>query len=442
MCADWSRTRLKELAILLGGFGFPEHLQGRVSDELPFYKVSDMSLPGNERFMTRANHYVSKSIAARQGWKPAPAQSIAFAKVGAALLLNRRRILSRSSLVDNNMMVAVADGTADPGWLYWWFQTIDFCGLVQPGALPSVNQRQIGDLEIDLPPLPEQHRIAEILDTLDEAIRKTEQVIAKLEQMKQGLLHDLLTRGVDENGELRDPVRFPEQFKESELGLIPRGWEVRRLGKVLERIDAGWSPNCLDETPKPGQWGVLKVSAVSGGIYRPQETKLLPANLQPMESLEVSLGDVLCVRANGVATLVARTVYVESTPSRLMLSDKTLRLVPGHLIRKKYLSFLMEGPRTRQQVQRLLSGSSGQRNISQSQLESLKIAVPSPPEQERIEATIAHLDTRVRQETEDLKKLQTLKKGLMHDLLTGRVRTLPPGIESPKTSKRTAECNQ
>ena len=77
-----------------------------------------------------------------------------------------------------------------------------------------------------LPPLPEQRRIAEILDTLDEAIRKTEQVIAKLQQMKQGLLHDLLTRGIDDNGELRDPDRHPEQFKDSPLGRIPREWEV------------------------------------------------------------------------------------------------------------------------------------------------------------------------------------------------------------------------
>ena len=82
------------------------------------------------------------------------------------------------------------------------------------------------DCSVWAPSLPEQRRIAEILDTLDEAIRKTEQVIAKLQQMKQGLLHDLLTRGIDENGELRDPERHPEQFKDSALGRIPREWEV------------------------------------------------------------------------------------------------------------------------------------------------------------------------------------------------------------------------
>ena len=88
-------------------------------------------------------------------------------------------------------------------------------------------------LSVWLPPLPEQRRIAEILDTVDEAIRRTEQVIAKLQQMKQGLLHDLLTRGIDENGELRDPERHPEQFKDSPLGRIPREWEVGPLERLM-----------------------------------------------------------------------------------------------------------------------------------------------------------------------------------------------------------------
>jgi type I restriction enzyme S subunit len=97
----------------------------------------------------------------------------------------------------------------------------------------------VGDLSqvpIRVPPLPEQRRVAEILDTLDEAIRKTEQVIAKLQQMKQGLLHDLLTRGIDDNGELRDPDRHPEQFKDSPLGRIPERWEVLPLGQVAEML--------------------------------------------------------------------------------------------------------------------------------------------------------------------------------------------------------------
>ena len=74
--------------------------------------------------------------------------------------------------------------------------------------------------------LPEQTRIAAMLDTVDEAIAKTEAVIAKLKQVRAGLLHDLLTRGLDENGQLRDPVAHPEQFQDSPLGRIPKEWKV------------------------------------------------------------------------------------------------------------------------------------------------------------------------------------------------------------------------
>ncbi|MEE8536848.1 MAG: restriction endonuclease subunit S, partial [Acidobacteriota bacterium] len=102
--------------------------------------------------------------------------------------------------------------------------------------MPRTSWNAIRELEIFMPPLPEQHRIAEILDTADEAIRRTEQVIAKLQQMKQGLLHDLLTRGIDDNGNLRDPERHPEQFKDSPLGRIPRGWMVPRLRDLIRRV--------------------------------------------------------------------------------------------------------------------------------------------------------------------------------------------------------------
>jgi type I restriction enzyme S subunit len=213
--------------------------------------------------------------------------------------------------------------------------------LGQGSSVIHIGTVQLKELSLDLPPLPEQRRIAEILDTLDEAIRKTEQVIAKLQQMKQGLLHDLLTRGIDEHGELRDPERHPEQFKDSPLGRIPRGWEVVPLGARLAGIDAGWSPSCPEEPPIQDQWGVLKVSAVSSGTYRPHESKRLPHGLRPVPSLEVQPNDVLCVRANGVAELVGKTVYVETTPTKLMLSDKTLRLRPSADTRPRFLYFLL-----------------------------------------------------------------------------------------------------
>ena len=108
---------------------------------------------------------------------------------------------------------------------------------VSGSSIPHIFQRDMVTLSVSLPPITEQRRIAEILDTLDEAIQKAEQLIAKLRQMKQGLLHDLLTRGIDENGELRDPERHPELFIQTKLGLLPALWTTSALEDLLADVE-------------------------------------------------------------------------------------------------------------------------------------------------------------------------------------------------------------
>ncbi len=107
------------------------------------------------------------------------------------------------------------------GWHILTYWSKDLCRVAQGSTFKAVSKGDLQNLHVLLPPLPsEQRRIAEILDAADEAIRQTERVIAKLRQVKAGLLHDLLTRGLNEHGRLRDPQAHPEQFKNSPLGRI------------------------------------------------------------------------------------------------------------------------------------------------------------------------------------------------------------------------------
>ncbi|MCG5517486.1 MULTISPECIES: restriction endonuclease subunit S, partial [unclassified Ectothiorhodospira] len=99
----------------------------------------------------------------------------------------------------------------------------------------SLNTGQLKKLSVFTPPLPEQRLLARILDTLATQIQKTEALIAKLEKVKEGLIHDLLTRGIDENGQLRpSPEQAPELYKDSPLGLIPSGWDLLTLGEISQ----------------------------------------------------------------------------------------------------------------------------------------------------------------------------------------------------------------
>jgi type I restriction enzyme S subunit len=109
-------------------------------------------------------------------------------------------------------------------------------------AQANISLTQIASTNIPLPPLPEQRRIADILDTVDAAIQQTEALIAKLKLMKAGLLHDLLTRGLDEQGHLRDPNAHPEQFKDSPLGRIPREWDAVPIDFIAAYVGSGITP--------------------------------------------------------------------------------------------------------------------------------------------------------------------------------------------------------
>lgn len=318
-------------------------------------------------------------------------------------------------------------GIAEPRFLFHYVLSDDIAAQarkVEVGSgYPAVNESDVERFEVPAASLPEQRRIAEILDTLDEAIRKTEQVIAKLQQMKQGLLHDLLTRGIDDNGEVRDQERHPEQFKDTQLGWIPKGWDAVPASTLLLGVEQGWSPDCEAEPAEKGSWGVLKTTAVTWSRYDDSANKALPGHLRPRPEYEVKANDVLMTRA-GPNSRVGVVALVTETQGRLMLSDKMYRLLPNtEKVSPEYLALALSGEKTQRHLATLKTGlAESQTNISQSIVLSLWIPLPGLAEQDRICDRHASLSRQAQLEALVLAKLLVLKKGLMNDLLTGRVR--------------------
>ena len=287
-------------------------------------------------------------------------------------------------------------------------------------GLKNLSARTIQDLRLPAFSLPEQRRIAEILDTLDEAIRKTEQVIAKLQQMKQGLLHDLLTRGIDENGELRDPERHPEQFKDSPLGRIPRGWEVQPLGSCGRWVSGG-----TPSTSEARFWG--------GGIPWITASSLksfwLSRSKRTLTKRGVASGSRMVPA--GTSLFVVRGMSLKSE-FRVGVADRELAfgqdckaIVPAPHVEPVFLGLLLHGSADR--VLRLVDEAShGTGRLAIPPLQALWVAVPEPKEQRAVVARMQTADVRLRGEQQALAKLRTLKHGLMDDLLTGGVRVAVP----------------
>jgi type I restriction enzyme S subunit len=161
-------------------------------------------------------------------------------------------------------------------------------------------------------------------------------------------------------------------------------WPVVRLGDVIADLENGWSPKCLDRPAMAEEWGVLKLGAVSFGVFNAAENKALPSQLKPRPGLEVRSGEVLISRAN-IARLVGATVLVPETRRHLLLCDKIFRMVwrnPSPITAEFVTEVLRIGDVRRQQIESKLTGTSPtMKNISKPSLLSLEFPPPPPDDQ-------------------------------------------------------------
>jgi len=182
---DWQVQLLGDLSRFSAGSAFPKELQGNLAGEIPFIKVSDMSLPGNERRITRANNWISAEVARQRRARPFPAGSSVFAKIGEALKSERIRVLSRPTAIDNNMMAATATELADPSFLSYLLREIGLTSLAHGSALPYLRQRDLEKVPVLVPGLPEQRRIAGVLGAFDDLIDTNTQLAEALVDLGQ-----------------------------------------------------------------------------------------------------------------------------------------------------------------------------------------------------------------------------------------------------------------
>ena len=178
---SWEQRKLGDIGKARSGVGFPDADQGGVTG-VPFFKVSDMNLDGNENEMIVANNYVTAEQIADHRWSPiTELPAIFFAKVGAAVMLNRKRLCRFPFLLDNNTMAYSLSPTKwDADFAKALFGTVDLTSLVQVGALPSYNAGDVESMGIYLPSLFEQEQIGAFFKLLDNLITLHQRKCANL----------------------------------------------------------------------------------------------------------------------------------------------------------------------------------------------------------------------------------------------------------------------
>jgi type I restriction enzyme, S subunit len=344
---------------------------------------------------------------------------------------NKRYILSQRVIL---MKVALNKVTAD--FLAHLFRGGDFQKQIMNNSTGSTVQgiqyKKLEKIALTLPPLNQQRQIAKILTTVDSLIEKTQTLIDKYTAIKQGMMADLFTRGIDLSGtfdtnpnygQLRPPYeQAPGLYKKTKLGWMPIDWSVFNYGNILEGIGAGKSPDCPDIKPSTGEWGVIRVSAVHPSGFKPAESKLITEEEHKISKYAVKNHDFLITRAN-TPELVGLVCYVENPPVNMLLSDKTLRMTLIKIYSEKYFFWQLQQPHIRRQIEIGATGTSGSmKNIGQNLIRSFVVLAPDDIEQLEIARRLDAIESNIRMYRAECEKYKRLKKGLMQDLLTGKVR--------------------
>jgi type I restriction enzyme, S subunit len=264
----------------------------------------------------------------------------------------------------------------------------------------------------------EQRKIAQILDTLDTEIRTTEALIDKLEAVKQGVLHDLLTRGIDANGQLR-PTQSdePQLYKESPLGLIPREWEIQKLGDLAE-VSRGKFTHRPRNDPAffGGEYPFIQtgdVALAQGGYISSYSQTLSERGISVSQKFPIgTIAITIAANIADTAILARPMFFPDSVVGAVVAPEHNIRFVELSIRRAK-------------RALNARAPQSAQKNINLQDLRPLLVAVPSRTEQDSIAARYDALQARLEAEQIAVNKLLQKRSGLMDDLLTGRVRITP-----------------
>lgn len=295
----------------------------------------------------------------------------------------------------------------------------------QGSTFAAVSTSDVRSVPIPAFGFPVQEKIAFILSTIDTAIEQTEALIEKYQHIKAGLMHDLFTRGVLPNGQLRPPrEQAPELYQETAIGWVPRGWEVSGLASK-GRAGTSWiRTGPFGSSLKGEHWRVeghpvITIGALGSGEFVASELLFVgPKDASRLIDFQLKENDVVFSRVADVG----RSVAVRVGQSGWIMSSNLMRIAVNEtLLRPDYLQMqLASDSRVKSQIR--ASVNSGGRDVANSEvLNRLRFAMPTPDEQDRIIARANRLAQHMNAEARRVAKLQTQKRGLMQDLLTGKV---------------------
>ncbi|MGC4376658.1 restriction endonuclease subunit S [Fictibacillus sp. Mic-4] len=396
-----SKVTISEIAQISSGSTAPKDQY--FSDEgIPFIRAGHLEKLING-FPLNNLPKISKSIANGLKLKKVDKGSILFAKSGMSSTKNRVYQCSEETYIVNHLASITPDSTkVEPEYLKYFLQWFNPSRLIIDESYPSIRLSDIANIQLKLSNIETQRKIVSLLNKAQKLIFLRKNQIAALSSLTQSVFLEMFG----------DPV------------INRRKWVVRPLEDFLKKIDSGWSPKSESFPAKEGEKGVLKLSAVTKGVYLPTENKALYVDTPFKEQYEVKKGDLLITRKN-TKELVGACAYVFNTPTNLMIPDTIFRLVfksVQYQIHPIFLWRLLNNNSFRHKVTGLAEGSAGSMpNISKKNLLKLRVIVPPIELQEQFSKKVIKIEEQKDLLNKGLLILENNFNSLMHRAFKGEL---------------------
>ena len=389
----WGVKRLDCIGNFISGIGFPEKEQGGQFG-IPFYKVSDMNLPQNSIYMKASNNYVTDQQIETMHITPIRKKAILFAKIGAAIFLERKRI-AENFLCDNNMMCFLPFHFSN--YLKYAFDNLRLSKYVQVGALPSYSASDLSNIKLLIPPLPEQEKIAEILGTWDLAIEKLTALIEQKKLLKKGLMQRLLT------GKQRLPG-------------FSAPWNKVKLGEITCQI----SKNVGDLKIQ-----TASISSKTGFVSQTEKFGRDISGEQYSKYTLIEKGDFSYNKGNS-KTYPQGCAYRLKDFEKIAVPNAFISFkVKENILYPEFIEQFFIGNFHGRLLRKVITSSvrnNGLLNLNTNDFFGLPISLPPLPEQNAIANILSKADEEITLLTRKLSALKEQKTGLMQKLLTGQIR--------------------
>lgn len=419
--SNWCWSYWKYCGKFIAGNGFKNIYQGFTQYDIPYYKVGSLKFCDEGNYLIDETNTINEEIRTKLKAVKIPVNSIIFAKIGEAIKLNRRCLNKIECCIDNNLMAFISEKYFYK-YIFYWTKSLNFYELTNATTVPALRKTDLENIPIPLPPLNEQQRIVNRIESLfaklDRAKELIENTLAQFEQNKMAILHKAFT------GELTAKWR-----KENNIDLS--SWENGILMDFCKINPKKINTKEFDDDMIVSFIPMPCVSDIWGKIIKKELRKLGEVKKGYTNFCE---GDVLFAKItpcmeNGKSAIVDKLendIGFGSTEFYVLRCDE-------NKLNNKYLHYFVRQKTFRDEAKGEMTGAVGQQRVPKTFLENYKMKVPTIEEQQEIVNILDNLlakYNKIKNLEQQLEKIELLKKAILAKAFHGELGTNNPDEES------------